>query len=92
MDPNRLAGGNHSAEQLLILSAVILIAVSMLIVSHWLGTRRHSRATKPVEATAPQETESVFVGATPLPRGTPTVAATPVAVARAVPATAPDRA
>jgi hypothetical protein len=56
MDPNRLADARHSAEQMLVLSVVFLVAAAMLIVSHWLSTRRRAHAAARVEPTALERT------------------------------------
>jgi hypothetical protein len=69
MDSNQLADANHSAEQMLVLSVVILIAVALLIVSHLMGARPKSQATKPVETATPADAQRVLVGATPSPHG-----------------------
>jgi hypothetical protein len=80
MDPNRLADAKHSAEAMLVLSVVVLVAAAMLIVSHWLSTRRGTQGAARVETTAP-DTEQVFAGASPLPPGR-AVAAAPAPASR----------
>jgi hypothetical protein len=74
MDPNRLADASHSAEAMLVLSVVVLVAAAMLIVSHWLSTRRGAQGRGRVETTV-LDAERVFAGASPLPAGRVVVAA-----------------
>jgi hypothetical protein len=88
MDSNRLADANHSAEQMLVLSVVFLVAAAMLIVSHLFGARSKVHATKPVETATPPDAQPVLVGATPLshaPAAAPVVAAASIKVAGPAP-------
>ena len=56
MDPNRLADARQSAEQMLVLAVVFLVAAAMLIVSHWLSTRRRALEAARVETSAAERT------------------------------------
>jgi hypothetical protein len=67
MDSNRLADANHSAEQMLVLSVVFLVAAAMLIASHLFGARSKIHASKPAETATPPDAQRVSVGATPAP-------------------------
>lgn len=78
MGSNRLADASHSAEQMLVLSAVILIAVAMLIASHLLGARHKSAVPKPIHAT---DAERTLAGVAPVPEAPVIAAPVPAAAA-----------
>ena len=77
MDANQVLSGNqNSAEQMLVLSAVILVAVAMLIVSNMRGGGRKEYLSSLVSKTPP-DAERILVP-TPATATVPaTAAATP---------------